>query len=325
MFLMADTTILELAPTTTNRQRVRLKYLLGEFILGSWRPDLVVMSPRNFGQSNWPKTAEQLAAELPRGATGFLCRKVSANKFAEGIGTYGNFLVYVPYKDVLHYVKIDGFFDDYLKTFTPKARQNLTRSVRNFLEKNPVDQALQITSSPDDVARFHAEAVAISSQTYQSKMLDSGLPPGEVYCKHMMTLAQEGKARGYLLRDGKQAIAFAWCQKDGNQLNYNIVGYLPEHAKSSPGTVLLYLLLKDVFDNGVCQMVDFGPGEAQYKSMFATHHEEFVDAYVLRRSIGTLLATQAHHKLMLFSSAVGRKLESWGVKKRIKAILRRIK
>lgn len=322
---MTDSTILETSEIATNRQRVRMKYLLGELVLGSWRPDLVVMAPRNFGYANWPKTAEQLSSELPNDAVGFLCRKVSADKFSEGIGTYGKFLVYVPYKDVLHYVKINGTFDDYLKTFTPKARQNLTRSVRNFFKKSPGDQTLEIASAPDEIVRFHAEAAAISSQTYQSKMLDSGLPPGEDFCNHMMTLAQEGKARGYLLRDGSQAVAFSWCQKDGNQLNYNIVGYLPEHAKSSPGTVLLYLLLKDVFDNGVSQVVDFGPGEAQYKAMFATHHEEFVDAYVLRWSIGIWLATQAHHKLMLFSSAVGRMLENWGVKKRIKAILRRIK
>lgn len=321
-----DSNIAPPTPCSTSKsQRVRLKFLLGEFILTSWYPQLVVMTPRSFGGASWPPAPEQIATELPEGAVGFLFRKISAARFPIGIGRYGDFLLYVPHKDVLWTVQVQGSFEEYLKSFSPKARQNLTRSVHNFLKHNEVSSPFEIFSTPEEITKFHAEAAAISSQTYQSKMLDSGLPASTSFHAHMVSLAERGHARGYLLRDGVQAIAFAWCQLDEDRLIYSIVGYLPEHAKLSPGTVLLYLLLKDVFENNICRIVDFGPGEAQYKAAFATHREEFMDAYVLRRSPGTWLRIQAHYLLTRFSSASGSVLERWGIKKRIKALLRSLK
>ncbi len=319
---MSTSTPVETAEIKSKRQAVRLKFLLGEMVLGSWHPDLVVMTPTGAGTPDWPVGPDRLAAQLPTSADGYFLRKVSATKLPTGVGRYGEFLLYVSHQDILHYVQVENSFDTYLGTFSSKTRQNLARSARNFLKPDGVAGKVEIATTPEEIARFHQEAVEISSLTYQTKMLDAGMPPSAQYRAHMVEMAKRGQARGYLLRDATQAIAFAWCVLEDGRLTYNIIGYRPEQAKLSPGTVLLYLLLKDVFDNQVCHIVDFGPGEAQYKSMFATHSEEFVDAYVLRRSAGTWMRLHVHHRLSAFSSATGLLLERLGAKKRIKAWLR---
>lgn len=316
-------TVIETAEA--NLQPVQLKFLLGELLLGSWRPQLVVADPQDFGTPGWPDPPEVLHAALPATADGFLCRKVEATRFLPGIGRYGNFIRYIRYRDVLYYVELTGNFDSYLKKFSAKTRQNLSRSVRRFIERTPGSNACEIYTSPSEMHRFQAEASAISKETYQTLLLDSGLPASPDFLKRMISLAEQGNARGYLLRDGDRAIAFAWCRRKGKTMVYDTIGYLPECANMSPGTVLLYLILENVFKDGGANIFDFGPGEAQYKSMFATHRREFVDTYLFRSTLRNYLVTSLHYGLSSLSSLIGAALDRVGVKKHIKQLIRKIK
>lgn len=306
-------------------RRVRLKFLLGELVLAAWWPRLLVADPRRFGVAAWPDAPETLRAALPADADGYLCRKVDAQRFAPGVGRYGDWLRYVPQIDVLHYVELSGSFEDYLKKFSTKPRQNLMRSVRRFLERDPGRNGCEVYTAPDAMARFHAEALAISQQTYQTRLLDSGLPAEADFRCEMVAAAERGEARGYLLRDGARAIAFAWCRRQDERLIYDIVGYLPECASLSPGTVLLYLILQDLFRDGSFAILDFGPGEAQYKSMFATHRQSFADVYLFRPTLRHHALARLHCRLAGFSSAAGSMLERFGLKKRIKSFIRSLK
>lgn len=303
----------------------RLKFMLGELLLGSWRPQLLVADPMRFGLAEWPDAPSLMRAALPAGADGFLCRKVDASRFEPGIGVYGDFIRYVRYRDVLHYVEIAGSFDDYLKRFSAKSRQNLTRSVRRFLERDPQRNGCEIYTAAADMQYFQREAAAISQQTYQTRLLDAGLPADAEFLQGMLAAAERGEARGYLLRDGDRAIAFAWCRSHGDNLVYDIIGYLPDSASLSPGNVLLYLILQDVFSNGHYAILDFGPGEAQYKSMFATHRQEFQDVYLLRDSLQHRLLLRLHYRLGTISADVGALLERYGLKKRIKQLIRSLR
>lgn len=309
----------------TSLLRPRLKFMLGELLLGSWRPQLLVADPLRFGLADWPDAPPLMQAALPAEADGFLCRKVDAQRFEPGIGAYGDFIRYVRYRDVLHYVEIAGSFDDYLQRFSSKSRQTLSRKVRRFLERDPQRNGCEIYTAAADMPRFHAEAAAISQQTYQTRLLDAGLPADAEFLQGMVAAAERGDARGYLLRDGERAIAFAWCRRHGDSLFYDTPGYLPDSAGLSPGNVLLYLILQDVFGCGRYAILDFGPGEAQYKATFATHRQEFEDVYLLRPTLRHRLLASLHYRLGNLSSDIGAVLERYGLKKRIKNLIRAAK
>jgi len=128
-----------------------------------------------------------------------------------------------------------------------------------------------------------------------------------------------------LLRDQGRVIAFAWCRQQGSSLIYDTIGYLPEFSNLSPGSVLLYHILEDVFSSPAYEILDFGPGEAQYKSLFATHRQEFVDLYLLRATFGHRLLLSMHWIVNKIGTAVGQVLERYGVKNRVKTWIRRLK
>jgi hypothetical protein len=303
-------------------RKIGLRFLIGEWAVGMWYPRLVVLDPADLGAVATLQPPEAYKALLSAEAAGVLCRRMPAEHFGVGIGSYGRWLRYVRSKDIHHFVEIQATWEVYFSKFTGKSRQNLRRSVKRFTERQQGATGVELLMAPADMPRFHREALAISEQTYQHKLLKSGLPSGPAFAAHLEKLAHEGRARGYLLRDGGRAVAYAWCSMSDDVLKYEIVGYLPECAELSPGTVLLHHIVEDAHQIPNCRFVDFGPGEAAYKSMFANRNVEYVDLYLFRMTALNAVLVGLHRGLAVANEALGRLLESLGVKARIKRLIR---
>lgn len=302
---------------------VRFKYLLGEILLTSWRPSLWTIQPPSADASAWPQAADVPPDQLPADAVGYCCRQTALDRFPVGVTRFGPWLCYVPRRERLYFVKLSGNFAGYLGLRSAKSRYNLKRSVKQFQDRN-LTPILEVFSAPEEMAGFHQTAATISRQTYQSQLLHSGLPDSASFRASMEEKARQGEARGYVLKDQGEAIAFAWCTSKGTRLTYDVIGYLPQHAQSSPGTVLLYLILEDLFRLGRFEIFDFGIGEAAYKSAFATDQLNFSDAYLFRNSLRHRLLVSLHWNSERFSAAVGAWLERKGLKKKIRALIRRL-
>lgn len=305
-------------------RRVGLRFLLGEWSPGTWRPQLSIVEPQALDAVAPPLEPKAYEALLHPDADGVLCRRVEASGMEVGVGRYGPWLRYVRSRDVHHFIEVQPSWDSYFTQFTGKSRQNLRRSVKRFTERQNGSTGVELITSPDEIARFHREALQISEQTYQHKLLKSGLPSSDSFRAHLDQLAREGRARGYLLRDAGQPIAYAWCSLSEEVFKYEVVGYLPEAADLSPGTVLLCHIVEDAHSLPGCRFIDFGPGEAQYKSMFANRKVEYVDLYLFRMTWRNLLLVGLHRGLSLFSEGLGRLLETLGLKARIKRLMRAI-
>lgn len=303
--------------------QVRFKYLLGEFHLASWKPRLQVVQQGDDSEDRVIGAADLAPAELAAAAEGLWVQGRAVGAFDLGVSRSGQWLCYVPRIEKLHYVRVTGGFDTYLNRWNSKARYNLKRSVRKLLDRNP-GGVLEIAAAPDLMEGFLREAAAISQTTYQSRLLQSGLQYDEILVEQMRTLASRGEARGYLLRDQGRAIAFAWCSGSGLRLTYDVVGYLEDAAPLSPGSVLLYLIIEDLFRLGRFQVFDFGVGDAPYKQMFATDMDEFADAYLFRPTWRSRLLVYGHWLLDRFSSAIGLLLEKAGLKARVRRLLRAV-
>jgi hypothetical protein len=227
----------------------------------------------------------------------------------------------------LYLVDIQGKFSEYLAgNFSGKSRQNLNRAVRKVSALVGGKPPWRVYMTPDEMPEFHREAAALSARTYQSRFLGVGLESNAATLAELQRAAQDGAARGYLLRVGEETIAFAWCHKTApRRLYYETIGYSADHANLSPGTVLLYFILSDLFASGEYDCLDFGSGEAPYKAMFSTRRAVFVDAYVLKLSPAHWLALHAHRALNGATDALGRTLDRWGLKRELKSALRRFR
>ncbi|MBL0089997.1 MAG: GNAT family N-acetyltransferase [Ideonella sp.] len=301
-----------------------LSFRLGEITLATWRASVIVLMPAHQDNVHWPPAAEALATMVPPDCSGMVCRGVDAASAGLGPGRHGKWLRYVPKQGVRYVTRTEGSFEGYLKGFSAKARQNLKRSVRRHAERQGDQPAWQLYRQPEDMRRFHEGALAISRNTYQTRLLDAGLDDSAAFLLHMESLARQDCARGYLLMDGGRAVAYAWCTRTDDELLYDTVGYLPEHAEHSPGSVLLYHVIEQAFADPDVHVVDFGEGEATYKAMFSTEHRALADVFFFPPTLKNAFLIRAHWAVLRCSSAIGALLQKHGLKQGLKTWIRRL-
>lgn len=302
---------------------ITLRYRVGEICLMSWSPKLVFESTTVPMETQRLPLPETLQSELPQEADGYYFSKVDANQFRTGCGHFGGFFYYIPYLIQHYFVVLGGSFEEYLRKFSPKSRQNIVRAAKKFSEKGE-EHYFRVYRTPDEIDEFIDQASRISLQTYQSRLLGAGLPQTDSFRKSARELASAGKARGYVLSTEGSAVAFAWCRIDGSRLIYDVIGYLPEFAKLSPGTVLLYFILRDLFTSEQLTHLDFGPGHAPYKEMFSTDKQEYINLYLFRKNLKNQLLSRLHLGVNQFSEKIGEFLEKFGIKYKIRKLIRNL-
>ena len=302
--------------------RVRFKFMLGEWVFSEWRQAFLPLQQQMpTAQPGWPEIESLLPAHLPADVAGYQLRRTAVDRFPRGVSRQGGWLCYSPRQECLYFVNLAGDFEAYLQRRSPKSRQNLKRSVKRFMDSNP--DGFEVFTTPQSMIEFHREAVSISKRTYQSFMLNAGLPDGAEYLRQMQDRAARGEARGYLLREQGTPVAFAWCTAKGDEITYQIIGYLSEYADKSPGTVLLYQIIQDLFALGQYRLFDFGTGSAFYKESFATDKIDFADSYLFRPGIKNSWKLWWLWKTECFSNLVGEALNRMGLKKKIRLLMRR--
>ena len=242
-----------------------------------------------------------------------------------GISFTNGLIRYVKSIVPLYFVQVKGGFDEYLqRNFRKKARYNLKRSVKLFGKSAGGNIDFRIYEKTSELDEFHNFAYEISRKTFQHKLLKVGLPDTKAFREELYRQAEQGRFFGYiLLRDGEK-IAFAYCVRHGIRMNYNIIGYDPRFSKESPGNVLLFLILKDLFSRPEIELFDFGVGEAQYKSIFSTNFSMVADVYYFHPFLKSAGIVFSHYVTEKISSSLGRFLERVGVKKKVRMWMRQL-
>lgn len=170
-----------------------------------------------------------------------------------------------------HYIAMDGSFEDYMASFSPKTRSTLRRKARKLQQE--VGQRFAITEhrTPPEIEDFLAQALPLSQRTYQARLLDAGLPDTPHARREMLTLAEAGLMRGYLLHGADGPIAYLSLPIAGRTIVYAHLGYDSAAARLSPGTVLQMEALERLFAEQRFAFFDFTEGDGAHKAMFGTH------------------------------------------------------
>ncbi|MEO0872655.1 MAG: GNAT family N-acetyltransferase, partial [Pseudomonadota bacterium] len=90
----------------------------------------------------------------------------------------------------------------------------------------------------------------------------------------MLTLAEADRMRCFLLEAGEGPIAYLALPVHGSTLVYAHLGYHPQWARLSPGTVLQMHALERLFAEQRYTHFDFTEGDGAHKAMFGTDRIE---------------------------------------------------
>lgn len=268
--------------------------------------------------SQWPPPIKQ----LPAGCEGYLIRAMPVDEALPQCSRVRGYLRYVPRQYRHHYIDLGMSFADYGKKFSSKTRSTINRKVRKFAEHCGGALNWKVYRHPDQVMDFYRLARQVSGKTYQEKLLDAGLPEGDAFVQSMMTLAEADQMRGYILFDNEEPIAYLYCPVHDGVLIYAYLGYDPAYREWSVGTVLQWQALEDLFNECRFRYFDFTEGESDHKRLFATDNIQCANVYFLRPGLRNRLLVRGQQGMDKLSSGIGNVLERYGLKARIKQLIR---
>jgi hypothetical protein len=193
------------------------------------------------------------------------------------------------------------------------------------LEQSGSQPAWRVFRTPDEIDEFYRDARAVSAKTYQERLMDAGLPDSPEFRSKLRDDAGGGRVRGYLLYAEGRPIAYLYAPmyQDTGILLYSHLGYDPDHERLSPGTVLQYLAIEDMFREGNLKVFDFLEGETQQKQLFGRQHALCADVYTLRPTPRVIFLVLLRIGTEALSSAIVRAMDFLGVKRWIKHFIRR--
>lgn len=183
-----------------------------------------------------------------------------------------------------HYIDMDQSFADYLAQFSAKTRSTLRRKARKLAEDTG-GYTITDHRTPAEIEDFLAAALPLSARTYQARLLDAGLPDSPVARRAMLEAAEDDRMRAFLLHAGGQPVAYLSLPVMGKTLVYAHLGYDPDYARLSPGTVLQMDVLEVLFAENRYRWFDFTEGEGAHKAMFGTHSAACTSLMLLRPTL----------------------------------------
>lgn len=296
-----------------------LKYRLGEITIGQSRLHLLrkvysLHDIRSFTSS------PELPA-LPRSLEGYLLANIPQEGVTGAIRRQERFISYCLKAYLRCYIDMSGDFNGYQAKFSSKTRSGINRKVRKFAEHaGALD--FRCYKTPDEVKEFFELARPVSADSYQERLLDCGLPTDPPFMEEAIAAAGRDEIRAFLLFSGSRAVSYLYCPIRENVLEYAFLGHVPDFAKLSPGTVLQWLALEQLFAEGRFTAFDFTEGESEHKRFFSTHQIPCSLELLLKPNLSTQLKARIHRGIDSASTVMGEGLDRMGLKIRIKKWLR---
>ena len=192
-----------------------------------------------------------------------------------------------------HYLRLPGTFDEYLAGFKRKKRYNLKRQVKTLKDIGGERYRFWRITSGHEVENFLEHAEKISRRSWQHQRIGERIICDENTIRRFKSLADKGILRSYLLQCG-ETCAFVIGYQYQRIFYYIEIAYDRKFARYSPGTILLYLIIEDLIEDGPFSYLNFGVGHAGYKQLFGSHHLSHASVYLVDRTIRNLLTVYSH-------------------------------
>jgi CelD/BcsL family acetyltransferase involved in cellulose biosynthesis len=227
---------------------------------------------------------------LPSEADGYLITSFPAEQLPGLLAAQPTLVPFVRQRYQRCYAALDLRFDEYLETFSSRSRSTVKRKVRKLAEASGGKLDVRCYRSAQELDDFYRHARTVSAKTYQERLLSAGLPEGEAFLSEMRDLARRDAVRAWILFLNGEPISYLYAPAEGQTLIYAYLGYDPDHAALSPGTVLQYEAMRQLMEEGRFGLFDFTEGEGQHKRLFGTGSVECVDLLLVRRTLRNLVA-----------------------------------
>lgn len=232
-----------------------------------------------------------------------------------------SFSLYSQFGPLTHpLIHLTGSFESYIGKFSPKARKNRLREIKKLRALGDM-QFIRVTRA-SEIDAFLEAAHAISQRTWQFLRHRWGISARDFdqVRSEMYFLAQRGWLRGYLLKSRNAPCSFIIGQQYGQTLYTAAAGVHPAWRSYSAGTVLLLLVLEDLFKENSVEFYDLGD-YGKYKEHFANQSYPEASVWLFSRRLYPRMASGVFRACNIATKNAGALLEQLHLKSRVRQLL----
>jgi hypothetical protein len=185
-------------------------------------------------------------------------------------------------------------YEHFLQTKNKRTRNTFKRRVKKLREQGGGALTCERIDREDQVDAFYEAAYSVAEKSWQFHTLGRALEETALHRPSLLSLARLGGLRAYLLRCGDRPCAFVIGVQYDDVLQFEQTAFSGDLALFSPGTVLYYLLLEDVYAHRRPKYLNFGTGVNPHKRLFSNRESLDTEIYLFRPSIWNHLRATSH-------------------------------
>jgi hypothetical protein len=172
-------------------------------------------------------------------------------------------------------------YEDWLSSLSRQKRRGILRQTKNFYKKAPGNVELIRITAVDQVRQFLTWLDMLFPKTWQAKTFNMWNRYTETEVFFYESIASYELLRSYMLMCNDKPVAFLIAFQCSGVCEYHEIGFDQSYNKLSPGSVLLHLVLQDMYDHNKPRELDFGFGENEYKKRLGNTETVSSNAYIL--------------------------------------------
>ena len=227
-------------------------------------------------------------------------------------------------KPYLHQsITMPATYVSYLDQLSNRSRKSILYSQRKA--KKDFSVKLVKCDALDKIDDFLDDAITISKTTYQWNLLGLGLRDKEALKASLIKWQKKKALCCYILQFDGMPVSFMLGYIYKSTYYYIDVGFNPEWSKYSVGSVLQLEVLEELYSLTLPPTsFDFSTGYGEHKARFGNVEQNEVNMMLLSNTFKNRFRVFFYNFFSKMSDSLVELLDRFGIKKRLKKILRRL-
>jgi len=192
------------------------------------------------------------------------------------------------------YLELEESFERFLQGKHKRTRNTWKRRVKKLRELGGGVLECDRIENEDQVGAFYEAAYWVAEKSWQFRNLGRALEETPLYRESLRDFACQGCLRAYLLRCGETPCAFVIGLQDNDVLQFEQTAYSGDFAIQSPGTVLYYMLMEDVYRHRRPKFLNHGTGVTPHKRLFTNQNSLDTAIHLFRPTLRNRLRAASH-------------------------------
>jgi hypothetical protein len=175
----------------------------------------------------------------------------------------------------------------FLDGLSANERSNQRRRTRRLSKEFGGAVKIECFHDGSRIGQLMQDAETIASKSYQ-RALGVGFVNDDRMRDRLSLAARQGTLRAHVLYLGNRPCAFWITTLSGGVLYNDFLAFDPAFAKYGPGTCLVIKAIEEASDGNDTRRataIDFGPGEAEWKTRLGNHRQQVASLYIFAPTV----------------------------------------